>query len=56
VLLESDIRIIPYRTLDNRIDGVLITFMDITVTKTLEAKLRKTPRLRGSGNREREQN
>jgi hypothetical protein len=30
----------PYRTLDNRIDGVVITFADITVAKTLEAKLR----------------
>ena len=33
-------RIMPYRTLDNRIDGVVITFADITVAKTLEAKLR----------------
>jgi PAS domain S-box-containing protein len=33
-------RIMPYRTLDNRIDGVTITFTDITVAKTLEAKLR----------------
>ena len=30
----------PYRTLDDRIDGVVITFADITVAKTLEAKLR----------------
>ena len=35
-------RIMPYRTLDNMIDGVVITFMDITVSKTLEAELRKT--------------
>ena len=34
------VRIMPYRTLDNRIDGVVITFADITVAKTLEAKLR----------------
>jgi two-component system CheB/CheR fusion protein len=34
------VRIMPYRTLDDRIDGVVITFMDITVAKTLEAKLR----------------
>jgi len=33
-------RIMPYRTLDNRIDGVVITFANITVAKTLEAKLR----------------
>jgi two-component system CheB/CheR fusion protein len=35
-------RIIPYRTLENMIDGVVITFVDITVSKTLEAELRKT--------------
>jgi two-component system, chemotaxis family, CheB/CheR fusion protein len=33
-------RIMPYRTLDDRIDGVVITFADITVAKMLEAKLR----------------
>ncbi len=35
-------RIMPYRTLENRIDGVVITFTDSTVSKTLEAELRKT--------------
>jgi len=35
------VRIMPYRTLENMIDGVVITFMDITVSKTLEAKLRE---------------
>ena len=35
-------RIMPYRTLENMIDGVVITFMDITASKTLEAELRKT--------------
>lgn len=34
------VRIMPYRTMDDRIDGVVITFSDITVAKTLEAKLR----------------
>ena len=34
------VRIMPYCTLDDRIDGVVITFADITVAKTLEAKLR----------------
>lgn len=34
------VRIMPYRTLDDRIDGVVITFADITAAKTLEAKLR----------------
>jgi len=35
------VRIMPYRTLDDRIDGVVITFADITAAKTLEAQLRK---------------
>lgn len=34
-------RIMPYRTMDNRIDGVVITFADITVAKELEARLRE---------------
>ncbi len=34
-------RILPYRTLENNVDGVAITFVDITVSKTLEAELRK---------------
>jgi two-component system CheB/CheR fusion protein len=34
-------RIMPYRTLDDRIEGVVITFADITAGKTLEAQLRK---------------
>jgi two-component system CheB/CheR fusion protein len=34
------VRIMPYRTLENMIDGVMITFMDITASKTLEAELR----------------
>jgi two-component system CheB/CheR fusion protein len=34
------VRIMPYRTLDDRIDGVVITFADITVAKNLEAQLR----------------
>ena len=35
-----EVRILPYRTMDNRIDGVVITFTDITIAKTLEAELR----------------
>jgi len=31
----------PYRTQDDRIDGVVITFANITGSKTLEARLRK---------------
>jgi two-component system CheB/CheR fusion protein len=34
------VRIMPYRTMDDRIDGVVITFANITVAKTLEGKLR----------------
>jgi two-component system CheB/CheR fusion protein len=34
------VRIMPYRTLDDHIDGVVITFADITGAKTLEAELR----------------
>jgi two-component system, chemotaxis family, CheB/CheR fusion protein len=33
-------RIMPYRTRDNRIDGAVITFTDITAPKMLEARLR----------------
>ncbi|MCY2985531.1 MAG: PAS domain-containing protein [Planctomycetota bacterium] len=32
-------RLMPYRTLDNRISGVVITFTDMTVVKILEAEL-----------------
>jgi two-component system CheB/CheR fusion protein len=35
------VRIMPYRTQDDRIDGVVITFVEITVAKTLEATLRE---------------
>jgi PAS domain-containing protein len=37
------VRILPYRRLDNLIDGVVITFVDITATKKLEAALRANP-------------
>jgi two-component system CheB/CheR fusion protein len=35
------VRIMPYRTQDNRVDGVVITFNDISVAKRLEASLRE---------------
>ena len=38
------IRIMPYRTLENVIDGVVITCSDITVAKQLEKRLRKNAR------------
>ncbi len=34
------VRIMPYRTLANVIEGVVITFVDITVAKELESRLR----------------
>ena len=34
------VRVMPYRTQDNRIDGVVITFTDISVSKKLESELR----------------
>ncbi len=36
------VRIMPYRTLANVIQGVVITFVDITVAKELESRLRKS--------------
>jgi len=35
------VRVMPYRTTDNRIDGVVITIADITAAKKVEAKLRE---------------
>ena len=35
------VRTKPYRTQDHRIDGVVITFTDISAAKTLEATLRE---------------
>jgi two-component system CheB/CheR fusion protein len=35
------VRIKPYRTLSNVIQGVVITLIDITASKNLEARLRK---------------
>lgn len=45
-ILTSDhrwfsVRIMPYRRLDNVIDGAVITFVDITETKALESRLRQ---------------
>ena len=38
-------RILPYRTLDNMIDGIVITFVDITEIKRTEELLRKANEL-----------
>jgi two-component system CheB/CheR fusion protein len=41
------VRIMPYRRLDNVIDGVVITLIDITATKNLESALREDARSQG---------
>jgi len=35
------VRIMPYRTVSNMIQGVVLTFVDITASKELESRLRK---------------
>lgn len=35
----------PYRTFDDKIDGLVITFIDITVAKKLEIELNETVEL-----------
>ena len=40
-----NVRIMPYRTVDDKIDGLVITFIDITVAKKLEIELNKTVEL-----------
>jgi PAS domain-containing protein len=37
------VRIMPYRRLDNRVDGVVITFVDITTTKLLDTTRTQSP-------------
>lgn len=39
-----DLRMRPYRTVEDKIDGVVITFIDITVSKKVEAALRESER------------
>ena len=39
------IRIMPYRTFDDRIDGIVITFINITEQKKIESRLRDTGKL-----------
>lgn len=36
------VRVMPYRTFEDHIDGLVITFIDITRSKSLEAELNKT--------------
>ncbi len=35
------VRIMPYRTMDDKVDGVVITFTDITIAKMLEIELKE---------------
>lgn len=35
------VRIMPYRTLDEKVDGIVITFTDITLSKMLEIELKE---------------
>jgi len=37
-------RIMPYRTTENMIDGVVITFVEITASRRVEAELREEVR------------
>jgi len=37
-----NVRIMPYRTLDDNMDGLVITFSDITIAKKLEIKLKRS--------------
>jgi two-component system CheB/CheR fusion protein len=43
------VRIMPYRTQDNRIAGVVVTFVDISAAKALEASLREALAVLQSG-------
>jgi len=45
-----DVRIMPYRTLDDHIDGLVITFTDTTIAKKLEIQLKETNLKLGKGN------
>ena len=36
-----NLRIVPYRTMNDQVDGVVMTFSDISIAKRLEAKLRQ---------------
>jgi two-component system CheB/CheR fusion protein len=39
-----DVRLRPYRTVENKIDGVVITFSDVTDRHKIEEKLRECER------------
>lgn len=46
-------RFLPYRTIDDRIDGVVLNFIDVTSRKLAEEKLRKSEERLQKGNRSR---
>src|SRR5215468_11190470 len=46
-----DLRMRPYRTVDDKIDGVVITFVDITERKLMEELLRSLANKAGDGNK-----
>jgi two-component system CheB/CheR fusion protein len=39
------VRVMPYRTFDDRIDGIVITFINITEQKKIESRLKETGKL-----------
>ncbi len=46
------VRIMPYRTLEDRIDGLVMTFLEVTASKQLEARLREAQALLEQRSRE----
>jgi len=46
-----DLRMRPYRTVDDKIDGVVITFVDVTERKLMEELLRSLANKAGDGNK-----
>src|SRR5262249_55598073 len=50
-----DLRMRPYRTVDDKIDGVVITFVDITERKLMEERLKSLANEAGPSSRNRTQ-
>ena len=46
-----DLRMRPYRTVDDKIDGVVTTFVDVTERKLMEELLRSLANKAGDGNK-----
>jgi two-component system CheB/CheR fusion protein len=47
-----DLRMRPYRTVDDKIDGVVITFVDVTEGELMEELLRSLANKAGDGNKD----